>query len=169
MSAHRCPFCHKLLAPSVYEEHVAQHRGTRADGQQNEYATLPVENRYHGSLDGVPMWYTHQKCGRTTGMPEYIVRTYLADPYFYGAGATYCCGCQTHVPHEECFWVETGENMLSYNDRLKSEHEARGRLQQQYQQASPASTSTPSAPDKVGFIQGLRDTWRILFSIDPPS
>lgn len=169
MNAHRCPYCHKLLAPSVYEEHVAQHQATRADGQKKEYATLPVEHRYQGSLAGVPMWYTHQKCGRTTGMPEYIVRTYLADPYFYGAGATYCCGCQTHVPHEECFWVETGENMRLYNDRLKNEHQARLRLEQQYQQAQPSVAPPPPASGKVGFVQGVRDTLRVLFSKDPPS
>jgi hypothetical protein len=64
-----------------------------------------------GDLTGVPMWYTHERCGQTTGMPEEIVRSYLVDPYLYGANRTYCVGCREHVPHTECTWDETGETL----------------------------------------------------------
>jgi hypothetical protein len=104
----------------MYPAHAAAHRKTQQDGQQKDYATLPEEDREQGDLAGVPRWYTHQKCGRTTGMPEEIIRSYLKNPYMYTADATFCCGCNRHVPLRECFWKETGENLQAYTDRLRA-------------------------------------------------
>ena len=56
-----------------------------------DHITLPAAKRAAQSLEGVPRVYTHPKCGARTGMPEEIIRSYLADPFLY-ADRTYCCG-----------------------------------------------------------------------------
>jgi hypothetical protein len=115
-----CPYCHEEVDALAYPIHEANHRMTREDGQQNEYVTLPEDQRETGDLDGVPQVYVHQKCGVATGMPEEIIRTYLKNPYIYSGDATYCCGCSTHVPNRECVWTETGEDLQTYMDKLRA-------------------------------------------------
>lgn len=41
-------------------------------------------------------------CGRVTRMSLEIAETYARDPKFYGA--TYCVGCQAHLPVDEFIW-----------------------------------------------------------------
>ncbi len=118
MGVVRCHYCHKLIAEENWEAHLAVHLALKPDGQQTDYSSLPEEQRYQGSLEGVPMWYTHSVCGVTTGMPEFIIRTYLVEPDFY-ADNTFCHGCNTHVPHQECYWKETNEPLPQYFDRLQ--------------------------------------------------
>jgi hypothetical protein len=119
MATFRCPYCHEYIDSDAYPAHEAEHRKLRPDGQQTEYATLAPEDRKEGSLEGVPTVYRHVRCGVATGMPEEIVRSYLKNPFLYSADATFCCGCGTHVPNRECVWVETGENLQTYMDRLR--------------------------------------------------
>jgi hypothetical protein len=114
----RCPYCHKLVFRFFYSGHVAKHKALRPDGQQNEYVTLHPSGRYEGSLDGVPQCYRHAKCGVVTRMPEEIIRSYLVNPFLYGAGS-FCCGCGEHIPEEELFWYETGQNMAEYTRQLR--------------------------------------------------
>lgn len=45
-------------------------------------------------------------CGVVTTMNQAIAETYARDPHFYGA--TYCTGCQMHLPVEEFVWVDDG-------------------------------------------------------------
>lgn len=116
----RCPYCHEYVAAEIFEAHAAEHRQLRSDGQQSEYVTLAPEDRDEGSLEGVPQVYLHAKCGVMTGMPEEIIRSYLVNPWLYMADRSYCCGCQKHVRCCELVWVETGENMQTYNDRLRA-------------------------------------------------
>jgi hypothetical protein len=116
----RCPFCHQFIDSSAYSAHEAEHRRLRPDGQQDKYVTLPPEGRFEGSLDGVPSVYRHEKCGRATGMPEEIIRSYLMNPYLYLADRTFCTGCGKHVPCRELRWLETGEDLQTYNDRLRA-------------------------------------------------
>ena len=59
-------------------------------------------------------------------MPEEIIRSYLQDPYLYYADRSFCTGCRRHVPCRFLFWIETGENMQVYNDRLRAEHPEMG-------------------------------------------
>jgi hypothetical protein len=54
-------------------------------------------------------------------MPEEIVRSYLANPFLYN-GKTFCCGCKQYVNCAELAWVETGQNMADYNDRLRADY-----------------------------------------------
>lgn len=121
----RCEFCHEFIDPEEYGYHRAQHLKLRPDGQHNDYVTLPPEGRKRGGLANVPRVYVHEHCGTATGMPEEIIRSYLADPYLYLADETFCRGCRDHVPMQECTWTETGEDLQSYMDRLRLEKLAR--------------------------------------------
>jgi hypothetical protein len=105
----------------AYPAHEGEHLKLRADGQQSEYVTLPPKERTEGSLEGVPRVYKHKKCGCLTGMPEEIIRSYLKNPYLYSADRTFCCGCHKHVPWRDCVWVETGEDLQTYTDRLRAQ------------------------------------------------
>jgi hypothetical protein len=116
----RCEFCHEYIPKSEYSSHIEKHLKRRADGQQTDYVTLPEEEREEGSLKGVPQVYVHEKCGAATGMPEDIIRSYLKNPYLYLADRTFCTGCGKHVPLSQCQWVETGEDLQTYTDRLRA-------------------------------------------------
>lgn len=120
MAKIRCLYCHELIAEAVWPAHEAMHLAPRADGQQTDYATLPPEERETGDVDHEPSVYVHGKCGEATQMPEEIIRSYLKDPWLYMADTTYCCGCQQHVPFRACCWVDTGEDLQSYMDRLRA-------------------------------------------------
>ena len=50
-------------------------------------------------------------CGRATTMSREIAETYARDPSFYGA--TYCVGCQAHLPVAEFVWDPDGERVGS--------------------------------------------------------
>ena len=117
----RCRFCHEWVDEAAYPAHEAKHLEIQPDGQQEEYATLPPEQREEGSLEGVPRVYVHRECGAATGMPEEIVRSYLVNPWLYLADETFCTGCRSHVPFAECEWTETGENLQAYMNRLRAE------------------------------------------------
>lgn len=120
MGTIRCKFCHEYVDEESYSEHEADHLASRPDGQHREYVTLPPDERAMGAIDDVPKVYRHQQCGAATEMPEEIIRSYLQDPYLYGADATFCCGCGKHVPFRECNWVETGEDLQTYTDKLRA-------------------------------------------------
>ena len=120
MDRKRCPFCHEYVEASEFDAHCAQHQQLREDGQQEEYVTLPPEDRSSESLNDEPRAYCHTKCGAGTQMPEEIVRSYLVNPYLYLADKTFCTGCGTHVPLRECQWIETGEDLQSHIDRHRA-------------------------------------------------
>ncbi len=120
MKTTRCQFCHEEIPTREYDAHVAEHLKLQEDGQQEEYATLPPEERDDIDISNEPQSYLHEKCGFVTGMPEEIIRTYLVNPYFYLADRSFCCGCGQHIPCRELVWVETGENLQDYNDRLRA-------------------------------------------------
>lgn len=46
-------------------------------------------------------------CGTVTTMGRALSETYCRDPKFYGA--TFCCGCNTHLPVGEFVWDADGE------------------------------------------------------------
>ena len=115
----RCPFCHLSVLKWFYPWHVTRHTKLLADGQMTDHVTMPPDDRYEGTLDGIPTCYRHDKCGGTTGMPEEIVRSYLANPFLYSS-LTFCCGCRDYVRHSELTWIETGERLDDYFDRLRA-------------------------------------------------
>lgn len=50
-------------------------------------------------------------CGTVTRMGRSISETYARDPKFYGA--TFCCGCNRHIPVEQFVWTHDGERVGS--------------------------------------------------------
>jgi hypothetical protein len=116
-----CDFCHQWIPRSQMSAHIAEHTQLEPDGQYKDYATLPLDERAHEKeLADVPKWYKHLKCGEVTGMPDEIIQTYLANPWFYISDRTFCTGCGKHVRQRECVWEETGENLQTYCDRLRA-------------------------------------------------
>lgn len=120
MGMQTCPYCHEQVESSQFAAHCAQHEMLKADGQQEDYVTLPPEQRTAASLENEPQVYQHLKCGGATQMPEEIVRSYLVNPYLYLADKTFCTGCGTHVPNSECIWIDTGEDLQTHIDRLRA-------------------------------------------------
>lgn len=114
-----------MVDECVIQDHIEAHAELREDGQQKDYITLPENERFSWKLSDVPQVYRHAKCGKRTGMPEEIIRSYLANPFMYGSDETYCTGCQDHVPNSECNWTETGQNLQEYMDELRAEARAR--------------------------------------------
>lgn len=114
----RCPFCHRHVLRWFYDSHVEGHTRLRADGQMTDHVTLRPDERYDGPLDEFPTSYRHDLCGKSTGMPEEIVRSYLVNPFLYSS-ETFCCGCGDYVSHSELEWVDTGERLDIYFDRLR--------------------------------------------------
>jgi hypothetical protein len=101
--------------------HRAKHTKRLPDGQMTDHITVPPERRFEGSLKGVPRGYRHPRCGVVTGMPEEIVRSYLANPFLY-ASRSFCCGCNDYIPCAELFWVETGQCLMDYFRGLQEEY-----------------------------------------------
>ena|ERR1035437_9371893 len=46
-------------------------------------------------------------CGTKTNMGRALSETYAKDPKFYGA--TFCTGCNKHLPVDEFIWAKDGE------------------------------------------------------------
>ena len=98
---------------------MRKHTRKKPDGQMNDHVTNAPEERFRGPLDAVPQNYRHPRCGVVTGMPEEIIRSYLANPLMYDDW-TFCCGCGDYVNCAELSWVETGENLMTYNGWLRT-------------------------------------------------
>lgn len=81
--------------------------GQKEEGQNTCYLILSEEERAKGFIRPVRDSYTHDKCGALTRMPLAIAETYARDPKFYGA--TFCTGCNTHLPVGEFTW-DDGSN-----------------------------------------------------------
>lgn len=99
---------------------------TDETGQQKAYLVLSEEERSKGFVRPVRFTYIHvgvngheidptdmskhgrtgNACGVATKMGTALAETYARDPKFYGA--TYCVGCETHLPVNEFKW-EDGE------------------------------------------------------------
>lgn len=114
----RCRFCHQNVLSVLMKWHERRHARRLKDGQQQAHVTQPPDQRYSGSLEGVPTEYRHEKCQRITGMPEEIVRSYLVNPFLYN-DTTFCCGCREYVPMSEVYWTQTDECVQDYMDLLR--------------------------------------------------
>jgi Fe-S cluster assembly iron-binding protein IscA len=143
----RCPFCHRRVLRWFYPSHERKHTQRRSDGQMTEHVTAPPEDRYSGSLDGVPQGYRHAACGVVTRMPEEIIRTYLVNPLTYNDGS-FCCGCGTYVDSSQLVWQETGEKVMDYMGRLRLEY-LRKKLGMQLSDRPTGVVLTPRAARKL--------------------
>ncbi len=75
--------------------------------QNKVYLVLSEEEKAKGFVRPVRQKYVHTKCGVATTMNIGIAETYARDPKFYGA--TYCVGCQKHLPVSEFLWDNSNE------------------------------------------------------------
>jgi hypothetical protein len=78
-----------------------------------------LPNKHDGECDGpfltvdgyehAEILEDHRKdgCGVETKMGDSISETYARDPTFYGA--TFCVGCNKHLPVGEFVWSQDGE------------------------------------------------------------
>lgn len=74
----------------------------------------PLVGRYikQNELDAINNNKSHiGGCGTLTKMGVALSETYARDPKFYGA--TFCCGCNKHLPVEEFIWDVDGETLGS--------------------------------------------------------
>lgn len=79
--------------------------------QHEVYLVLSEEELAKGFIRPVRTKYVHDVCGVVTRMNQTISETYARDPKFYGA--TYCVGCQKHLPVSEFTWDGTKEKVGS--------------------------------------------------------
>lgn len=79
--------------------------------QADAYLVLSAQERAKGFIRPVRRTYVHARgmssqqkaaCGIATTMSTELAETYARDPKFYGA--TYCVGCQMHLPVDEFDW-----------------------------------------------------------------
>lgn len=78
--------------------------------QADAYLVLSEAERAKGFVRPVRRTYVHKRgisqqkpaCGVATTMSTPLAETYARDPEFYGA--TYCTGCQMHLPVNEFDW-----------------------------------------------------------------
>lgn len=83
----------------------------RADGQQETYLVLTVEERAKGLVRPVRRSYKHLACGHVTNMGQEIAESYARKPDFYTG--TFCCACAAHFPLRDADghkfeWVDDG-------------------------------------------------------------
>jgi hypothetical protein len=99
---------------------------TNATGQHDGYIVLCPDERAKGFVRPYRDAYKHVGrelalvddagkdshapriggCGSVTSMGRALSETYARDPSFYGA--TFCCGCNKHLPVSEFVWTADG-------------------------------------------------------------
>lgn len=100
---------------------------TEDTGQYKAYLVLCAEEREKGFVRPLRRCYIHvgvggheidpddvskhgrtgDACGAKTSMSLALSETYARNPNFYGA--TFCCGCNVHLPVAEFVWDADGE------------------------------------------------------------
>lgn len=98
-------------------------RLNKGEGQHEAYLVLSEEERAKGFVRPLRRSYVHVGedpvmdgrvmlklgaggCGTLTRMGLVLCETYARDPKFYGA--TFCVGCNRHLPVWEFVWDEDG-------------------------------------------------------------
>lgn len=117
----------KLCTTSGRPVDVVRAEQTENTGQHKDYIVLceeerqkgfvrPFRNKYiHVGVDGHEIdpsnpakhGRTNGACGAETRMGTALSETYARDPKFYGA--TFCVGCNKHLPVAEFVWSVDGQ------------------------------------------------------------
>ena len=106
------------VGQSICAKMVGQRRSAKPLGGPRHICALPYG--HEGGCDGVflgdvdqvthaRLQQTHRKggCGTATTMGRALSETYARDPKFYGA--TFCVGCNKHLPVGEFIWSVDGK------------------------------------------------------------
>jgi hypothetical protein len=121
----------KMCTTSGRPVEVVRAEQTENEGQHKDYIVLcpderakgfvrPVRNKYvHVGIGGHEIdpndmskhGRTNGACGVETRMGKDLSETYARDPKFYGA--TFCVGCNKHLPVGEFVWSQDGETVGS--------------------------------------------------------
>jgi hypothetical protein len=107
---YRDSYVHKGLQPKyplvdLTAEQKEQYKDYYVKYEKYPESESPVVGRY---------WTEKQLssgCGAVTRMGQAIAETYARNPQFYGA--TFCVGCNKHLPVEEFVWDGTNEKVGS--------------------------------------------------------
>ena|ERR1051326_8504988 len=84
---------------------------TEETGQHKAYIVLCPDERAKGFIRPYRDSYKHVSCGTVTTMGRALSETYARDPSFYGA--TFCRGCNRHLPVQEFIWTADGQRVGS--------------------------------------------------------
>jgi hypothetical protein len=93
---------------TVAEVRASQRNET---GQHDGYIVLCPDERKKGFVRPYRDAYKHLACGAVTTMGRALSETYARDPSFYGA--TFCVGCNRHLPVSEFIWTADGQQVGS--------------------------------------------------------
>ncbi len=86
---------------------VVRANQTEKTGQHASYIVLCPDERAKGFTRPYRDRYKHTACGAVTSMGRALSETYARDPHFYGA--TFCVGCNKHLPVAEFTWTADGQ------------------------------------------------------------
>ena len=114
-----CRRSHQFVFTPNYLAHSQELTKLRENGQMVGHLSLPDDEKYQGSLEGVPQIFYHPACGSYTDMGEDVVRNYLADPFLYSE-YSFCTGCGQYPYWGDLTWKETGENLQTYFEDLQN-------------------------------------------------
>lgn len=98
------------LTDDPYDPRLTHGADRGPSPQADVYLVLSEQERAKGFVRPVRRTYVHTRgmsqqkpaCGVATKMSVELAETYARDPKFYGA--TYCVGCQMHLPVNEFDW-----------------------------------------------------------------
>lgn len=80
-----------------------------------DYGYVKYEEYPESESPSVGRFWTEKElrsgCGTVTTMSRALSETYARDPKFYGA--TFCYGCNAHLPVQEFIWTADGERVGS--------------------------------------------------------
>lgn len=117
----------KMCTTSGRPVDVVRAEQTESTGQHQDYIVLCPDERAKGFVRPFRNKYIHvgvggheidpndmskhgrtgNACGAETSMGNALSETYARDPKFYGA--TFCVGCNKHLPVSEFVWAKDGE------------------------------------------------------------
>lgn len=84
---------------------------TNETGQHEGYIVLCEDERKKGFVRPYRDSYRHTTCGTVTSMGRALSETYARNPAFYNA--TFCVGCNRHLPLTEFVWTLDGQQVGS--------------------------------------------------------
>ena len=113
-----CPYCDRNVLYFLYSVHIVKHATVQARRTKDGRVVLPGDERYAGSLHGVPRLYRHPACGSWSNLAEDVIRSYLVNPFLHG-DRWGCRGCKRFVPTAELYFAQTGECVFAYMQRLR--------------------------------------------------